>query len=68
MCYEDKQLAYKCRQLKNSKLIHLIWFWNNAVNIKVTLNEEIHKIFHTTDIEKLLGIENLEDFINNISF
>ena len=68
MCYEDKQLAYKCRQLKNSKLIHLIWFWNNAVNIKVTLNEEIHKIFHTTDIEKLLGIENLEDFINNLSF
>ena len=68
MCYEDKQLAYKCRQLKNSKLIHLIWFWNNAVNIKVTLNEEIHKLFQTTDIEKLLGIENLEDFINNLSF
>ena len=43
---------------------------NNAVNIKVTLtpNGEIHQIFHTTDIEKLLGIENLEDFINNTSF
>ena len=38
MCYENQQLAYKCRQLKNSKKIHLTWFWNNAVNIKVTPN------------------------------
>ena len=43
-------------------------FWNNAVNIKVTPNVGIHQIFHTTDIEKLSGIENLEDFMNNTSF
>ena len=53
---------------KNSKKIHSTCFWNNAVNIKVTSNGEIHQIFHTTDIEKLLGIENLEDFIINTSF
>ena len=68
MCYENQQLAYKCCQLKNSKKIHLTWFWNNAVNIKVTPNGEIHQIFHTTDIEKPLGNENLENFINNTSF
>ena len=68
MCYENQQLAYKCRQLKNSKKIYLTWFWNNVVNINVTANEEIHQIFHTTDTEKLLGVENLEDFINNTSF
>ena len=68
MCYENQQLSYKCRQLKNSKNIHSTWFWNNAVNITVTPNWEIPLIFHTTDIEKLLEIENLEDFINNTSF
>ena len=46
----------------------LTWLWNNAVNIKVTTDGEIHQIFHTTDIEKILGIENLDDFINNTSF
>ena len=68
MCYENQQLTYKCRQLRNSKKIDLTWFWNNAVNIKVTPNGEIQQIVHTTDTEKLLEIENLEDFINNTSF
>ena len=68
MCYENQQLAYKCRQPKNSKKIHSTWFCNNTVNNKVTPNEKIHQIFNTTDIEKLLGIEDLEDFINNTFF
>ena len=68
MYYENQQLAYKFRQLKNSKKIHSTWFWNNAVNIKVNRNGEIQHILHTTDIEKLLGIENLEDLFNNTSF
>ena len=40
----------------------------NAVNIKVTPNGEIQQIVHTTDTEKILEIENLEDFINNTYF
>ena len=35
---------------------------------KVTPNWEIHQIFRTTEKEKLLGIENLVDLINNTSF
>ena len=65
---KNQQLSYKCCQLKNSKKIHSTWLCNNAVNIKVTPKGEIHQIFHTTDIEKLLGIKNLEDFISNTSF
>ena len=68
MCYEKQKLAYKFHQLKNSKMIHSTWFWNNTVNIKVTLNGEIHQIFHATGIRILLGIDNLDDFINNTSF
>ena len=68
MCYESQQLAFKCRQLKNSKKNHSTWYSNNAVNFKVTSNRKIHQIFHTTDIKELFGIENLDDFINNTSF
>ena len=34
----------------------------------ITRNGEIHQMFHATGMEKLLGIENLEDFISNTSF
>ena len=68
MCHENHQLAYKCRQLKNAGKIHSTWFWNNAVNVKLSERSRPVKIFHITDIEKLLGIDNLDDFINNTSF
>ena len=68
MRHENHQLAYKCRQLKNAGKIHSTWFWNNAVNVKLSERSRPVKIFHITDIEKLLGIDNLDDFINNTSF
>ena len=68
MCHENHQLAYKCHQLKNAGKIHSTWFWNNAVNIKLSERSNPVKIFHIIDIEKLLGIDNLDDFISNTSF
>ena len=68
MCHENHQLAYKCRQLKNARKIHSTWFWNNAVNVKLSERSNPVKIFHITDIEKLFGIDNLDDFISNTSF
>ena len=41
---------------------------NNVVNLKLTEHGRIYKIFHVTDIENLLEIDNLEEYINNISF
>ena len=52
MCHENHQLAYKCRQLKNTGKIHSKWFWNNVTNAKPA------KIYHIIDIEKLLGVDN----------
>ena len=68
MCHENHQFAYKCRQLKNAGKIDSTWFWNNVINVK--LNERIHpaKIYHIIDIEKLLDVDNLDDFINNTPF
>ena len=68
MSHENQQLAYKCRQLKTARKIHSTWFFNNVINIKLTEHGRIHKIFHVTDIENLLEIDNLEEYINNASF
>ena len=68
MCHENHQLAYKCHQLKNTGKIHFNWFWNNAVNAKLRERSNPIKICHIIDIEKLLGIDNLDDLISNTSF
>ena len=56
MCHENHQLVYKCRQLKNAGKIHCTWFWNNAVNVKLSEKSNPVKIFHIIDIEKLLAL------------
>ena len=68
MCHENHQLAYKCRQLKSTRKIHSTWFYNSSLHIKLVENGPIHKIFHPTDIEKVLGVDNLDEYINNVSF
>ena len=68
MCHENHQLAYKCRQLKNAGKIHSTWFWNNVINVNLNERSQPAKIYHIIDIEKLLGVDNLDDFINNTSF
>ena len=68
MCHENHQLAYKCRQLKNARKIHSTWFWNNVINVKLNERSQPAKIYHIIDIEKLLGVDNLDKFISNTSF
>ena len=67
MYHENHQLSYKCRQLKNAGKIHSTWFWNNSVNVKLNERTQPTKIYHVIDIEKL-GVDNLDEFINNTSF
>ena len=64
MWFENHQLGYKCRKLKNLGKTHSTWFYNNAVNIKFTGNGRIHKIFHFIDIEKLLDTDNLDEILD----
>ena len=68
MHHENHQLAYKCRQLKSVHKRHLPWFYNSTLHIKLVEKGPIHKIFHTTHIEKVLEVDNLDKYINNISF
>ena len=68
MCHENHQLAYKCCQLKSTHKIHSTWFYNSTLHIKLVKNGPIHKIFHPTDIEKVLEVGNLDEYVNNVSF
>ena len=68
MNHENRKLAYKCCQLKNAEKIYSTWFWNNAVNVKLSERSNPVKIFHIIDIEKRFGIDNLDDFISKTSF
>ena len=63
MCHENHQLSYKCWQLKTAGKIHSTWFWNNSVNVKLNERSQSMKIHHVIDIEKLLGVDNLDEFI-----
>ena len=68
MCHGNHQLAYKCLKCLNAVKIHSTWFWNNAVNVKPSERSNSVKIFPIIEIEKLSGIDNLDDFISNTSF
>ena len=66
MSHENQQLLYKWRQLKIAMKVHSTWFFNNVVSLKLTEHGRIHKIFHVTDIENVLEIDNLKGYINNV--
>ena len=68
MCHENHQLAYRCRQLKNAGKIHSTCFWNNVLNVNLNERSQPAKIYDIIDIEKLLGVNNLDEFIIKISF
>ena len=68
MYHENHQLANKSRQLKNIGKIHFTWFWNNVINVKLNERSQRAKIYHIIDIEKLLGVDNVDKFISNTSF
>ena len=68
MYHENHQLtAYNCTQLKNAGEIHSTCFWNNVINVKLNERSQAAKIYRIIDIGKL-GVDNLDEFINNISF
>ena len=62
MCHENHQLAYKFRQLRSARKVH------STLHIKLVKSGYIHKIFYATDIEKVLGVDNLDEDINNVLF
>ena len=50
------------------KSISLAWFYKSTLHINLAENGAIHKIFHPTETHKILGDDNLDKHINNVSF
>ena len=64
MCFENQVLFYKCRKLKNLGRLSAVWFFNNTLSVKIEENSPISKIYHVSDLEKLLKVDNIEELIN----
>ena len=67
MFHKNHHLAYKCRQLESARKIHSTWFYNSTLHVKLVEKGPIQKIFHPTDIEKVLWVDNLDEYINDVS-
>ena len=52
---------------KSAGKIHSTCSWS-SVNAKLDEISQPTKIHHVIDIEKHLGVDNLNEFMNNISF
>ena len=50
--------------LKVLKKIHLCWPFNCHFNVKVWDQSQIKKIFHGPDLEELLDIDKIDDYLN----
>ena len=64
MCFENQVLFYKCRKSKNLGRLSAVWFFNDRLSVKTKENGPISKIYHVSDLEKLLKIDNTEELIN----
>ena len=64
--HENQQLTCKCQQLKGARKIHSTWLFNNVVNLKLIEHGRIHKIFHVSDLETLLKLDNLDTLITSL--
>ena len=66
MCAGNHSLFFKCHKLKKSTKILNTWSFNNAINVQLNQSGEIHKVFHTEDLEALLKVDDLDSFLMNL--
>ena len=60
---ENQVLFYKTRQLKKWKKISDTWFFNNKISVRVHEKGKVTNIFHDSDVEKLLQIDDLDEYL-----
>ena len=52
--------------LKKSKKIHDTWFANGVINMIHRVNDNITKVYHSSDIERVLNIANIDEYLKPI--
>ena len=63
-CFENRDLFYKNCKLKSLGRLSAVWLFNNTLKVKIEENGPISKIYHLSDLEKLLKVDNFEELIN----
>ena len=63
---ENQHLFYQCRMLKKGKKVHDTWFANGVINMIYGVNDSITKIYHSSDIERVLNIANIDEYLKSI--
>ena len=66
MCAGNHSLFFNFLNLKEARKIFNTWFFNNAINVQLNQNGEIHKVFHTEDLAALLKVDDLDSFLMNL--
>ena len=64
----NESMCLQITSVESAHKIHPAWFYNSTLHIKPVKNGSFHKIFNPTDIEKVLGVDNLDEYISNVSF
>ena len=66
MYLDDCGLFFNCRKWKRAKNIFNTWFFNNAINVQLTQNGKIQKIFHTKHLAMLLKVNGIDFALLNL--
>ena len=63
---DNHDLFFKCGKFKKAKTILNKWFFKYGINVQLSQNGEIHKIFQTEDIVVLLKVDGINSFLLNL--
>ena len=67
LCVENQKLFYFSRKLAKSDKVYSTWFFNNVINIQLQKDAKSFKIYHISDLEKLLNIPDVYIFLKNLN-
>ena len=56
-----------CSRLMKSKRIYSTWFFHNRINLKLYEKSNPSVVYHKTDIESILGIDDIDALISEIN-
>ena len=66
MCMEVQRLFYLTRKLAKTPKVHKTWFFNNTIYITLSEDGDRIKIFHSSDLEKILGISDVYIYLRDL--
>ena len=67
LCIQNQKLFYLSRKLAKTDKVFSTWFFNNVINIQLKKDGRSYKIYHVSDLEKLLGIADVFTYLKDMN-